>query len=212
MTMVTVGMELILLLWFILFRKAKRGIPMNREERVLAWLIAVSSIVYAVIEILLYCNITPSILASYLSNIACTILFVLGILIISITATMIIRRKERIEKSLAKRSYENLERKIRKELENVATTKNLTFPHQLRNDVISKLAERVSYDIMNASTTIDYSVQRMDDRVGDVDIYLGGHILAIPLSEAKVLADKMIELSKEPRYRKRSKWLSLFGV
>ena len=114
---------------------------------------------------------------------------------------MIIYYKARIRQALAKRAHEKLERKITKELETEATTKNLTFSHQQKDDVISILAKQVASDIINVSTTKDYSAQKMLDKVGDV--WICECILSIPFVSAKILADKMTELSKDPQYRKK---------
>jgi hypothetical protein len=40
---------------------------------------------------------------------------------------------------------------------------------------------------------------------GDTCIYLGGHMLDIPLSTAEVLAVKMTSLSNDPWFRKKKK-------
>lgn len=102
-----------------------------------------------------------------------------------------------------KLAYDSVSNEIRKELENVATTKNLTFPHETRDDVVSKLTNRLCTDIMNVSNPIGYSVREMPDRVGEVSI--GALTNYVPVPTAKVLADKMTELSKDSAYRQKFK-------
>jgi hypothetical protein len=140
------------------------------------------------------------------------IVYTLAVVLAIISFTVLFRKRKKIEQSFANKYRLKSEHKIKRELETEATAKNLTFPHQLKDDVISKLANRVSSDIMDVPTPKVYSVQRINDRVDDVDVYLGGHILAIPFSEAEILAHKMTELSKNPQYRRKRKWLYLFWI
>jgi len=216
MSVITIGVALLFLsIAFTTYHRYRRrstsGIPLSRLEKI-GWIV---TIVAGIVAILIAAAVYLPPLSNYLKLQEIQPIWIwvgLIVFIASIIATTTFRYKKRIERSLAKHSYENLERKIRKELETEAIAKNLTFPHQLKDDIISKLANRVSSDIMNISTPTDYSVQQMNDRVGDVDVYLGEHILAIPFSEAKILADKMTELSKNPSYRKKNRWLHLFWV
>ena len=188
-------------------KKNKKGIPLSREERILAWIIAVCTLGFLVIEALIYFQITSSDLALYLSNIAYSVLFVLVLLVVSIIVVGVIRRRAGIEQWMARRYLGKLKHKIREELENVATTKNLDFPHQLRSHVLSQLATQVSRDIVNTPAPKVYLVQLMLDKNGDV--YLAGLYLTIPMESAQVLADKITELSKDMRYRKRYRLLLL---
>ena len=194
----------IFLIWFILFRrKTKKGFPLNRKEAVGFWISVIATVGCLVVACLLFIDDIASYLIPYVPYIKNAVCVILGIILISIIVIVIIRHKAGIRQALVKRAHENLERKIRKELETEATAKNLTFPHQQKDEVISKLSNRLSSDIMNGSTPKDYSAQPMTDRVGDV--YLGGCYLTIPFSTAKSLADKMTELSNDPRYRKKRK-------
>lgn len=104
----------------------------------------------------------------------------------------------------AKQAREILVSKIEKELKNVTTPQKLTSTGQVGDDVISKLANKVCSDIMDSSTPIDYSAQQMGDQFGVLNLG-GGLKLAIPSSDAKVLTDKMTELSKDSLYRKQLK-------
>ena len=146
-------------------------------------------------------GVTSSTFIPYLAEIKLGILISLPILVVLFGVAWVNSHKAGIRQALAKRAHEKLERKITKELETEATTKNLTFSHQQKDDVISILAKQVAFDIINVSTTKDYSAQKMLDKVGDV--WIGECILSIPFVSAKILADKMTELSKDPQYRKK---------
>jgi len=131
----------------------------------------------------------------------------LVVFLASLIIIVIWQRKERIRQSLTKRYYKKLEHKLGKELENVSTTKNLVFPNQPRDKVLYQLASRISSEIVNEPAPKVYLAQPMLDKKDDV--YLAGLYLTIPMASAKVLADKMTELSKDMRYRKRYKMLLL---
>lgn len=207
--MVTVLMGLIFLLWFILLRKTKRGIPLTTEERILAWLILIFTIATFFLQWLQYSDTKPSFLIPYLAYIVFSFAVLSGFLVLLLVVP---RLNKKISKILAKRYRENLYRMIKKELESVAITEKLTFSGQPKNNVISTLAKRVSSDIMDVSAIVDYSVQPMNDRIGGVEVDLGGDILAIPFSEAAILAHKMTELRKNPKYRGKNRWLYLFWL
>jgi hypothetical protein len=75
----------IFLLWFILFwNKAKRGVPLDREERVLAWLGIIFIIVSLSFQILEWAGVTPSFLVPYLAAI------VLGFAVVGLICITII--------------------------------------------------------------------------------------------------------------------------
>lgn len=198
----------IFLLWFILFgRKAIKGIPLNREERVLAWIGIILLIVSVIPQYFQLFDVKPSIFIPYLADIERAILVALPIIAILIVVAVINHQKKKIRQSLTKCYHKKLERKIRKELENVATTKNLAFPHQLRSDVLSKLADRVSSDIVTMPIPEVYLAQPMPDKRDGSDVYLAKLTFTIPMDSAKALADKMTELSKDVRFRRRKRFL-----
>jgi hypothetical protein len=91
----------------------------------------------------------------------------------------------------AKRDRESLDDDVKRELENTAMTENLTFPRETKDSVIHKLTETVVSDIMNNSARTDYPLEGRD---GD-SVLLGSWVLAIPSSEAMILATRMTELN-----------------
>jgi uncharacterized protein (DUF1697 family) len=190
------------------WKRAKRGTSLTREERIIAWLGAISFLVVAIFEGLNYFHIGPELLILYSSYIAIGFMVFCGLLLLVLAGP---KQKKKISQILARRYHENLERTLRDELESVATAEKLTFPRQIREDVISKLANTLSIDIMNTATPIEYSVRLVSDRVSADDVYLAGHILSIPFSEAQILANRMTDLSKNPQYRKKKTLLSLLS-
>jgi len=202
--MPAIPLAVFIFLWLIVFRrKARKGQALTRTEMFLlvgSFIIAAFGVI---LQFLAFSDNVPSYLIPYLPFIAQTIWVGLIIVSASLISIAIWHRKERIIQSLANHYHKKLEQKIGEELENEATTKNLALPHQLRNDVLSKLADQVSSDIVNKITPKVYLVQPMLDKKDDV--YLAGLYLTIPMASAQVLAGKMTELSKDPQYRKKWK-------
>jgi energy-coupling factor transporter transmembrane protein EcfT len=192
----------IFLILLILLRLKRRGHVMDREERFYALLEISLLVLFGVFSLQLS---TLTLLAPFIP----IVIYAIEAILCIIPIAAVYRKRKKINQVLTNKYLDKLRKKIQKELETEATAKNLAFPHQLKDDVLSKLANRVSSDIMNVPNPINYSVQPMNDRVGDVDVYLGGHILAVPIASAQVLADKMTELSKAPQYRKKWKLLLL---
>jgi len=192
----------IFLIWFILFgREIRRGISLDRETKALTYIALLVGIVGIILESFEFFGVTASNFIPYLADIKLGILISLPILVVLIAVAVVNSHKNGIRRFLTMRSHSKLKRKITKELENEATTKNLAFSRQPKKEILSILANQVSIDIMDAPTPKQYSVQIMDDRDGDV--FIGKDILSIPLVSAEILADKMTELSNDPRYRKR---------
>jgi hypothetical protein len=198
----------IFLLWFILFgKKVRKGIPLNREERVLAWLGIFFLIASVIPQYLDFFGVTSSTITPYWEDIQRIILIILPILAVLIVVVVIYSRKKRISQSILNRSHKKMECRIIKELETEATAKNLVFSRQRKKDVLSILASRLSSDIVEKTTPKKYVVQTMKDRDGDVCI--DKDILSIPLQSAETLADKMTKLSEDPKYRKKWRMLLL---
>lgn len=103
----------IFLLWFILFwRKIKKGIPLNREEKILAYLGSVLLIVSVVFQIFQFFNITPSFLAPYSLPIVLGFALV-GIAIIALF--LISRHSKKIQLETTMRRTPRLRFSVRKE-------------------------------------------------------------------------------------------------
>lgn len=157
--------------------------------------------VRAILDLFDFFGITTSSFTPYLAEINLCILIGLPILLFLLVVTVVNSHKTGIRQFLMKRSHSKLLSEITKELENQATSKNLTFLHHKKDFVLNTLAKQVTIDIENSHTPKNYSVQRMMDKVGDV--WISGHIFSIPFKSAKILADKMTELSNDPKYRKK---------
>jgi len=197
----------IFLLWFILFgRKIRKGISLSRGEKALAYISLFFLIASVIPQYFEFFGVTSSTFTPYLVDIERGILIILPILAFLIVIAVVNSHKKGIRRFLTMRSHSKLKRKITKELENEAATKKLAFSHQPKKEILSILANRVSYDIMETQTPKNYLVQPSEERDGDV--WIDKDLLTLPLPSAEILADKMTKLRNDPRYRKKRKLLS----
>ena len=198
--MVTVSLAVfIFLLWLISFgRKVIKGIPLSRGEKALAYISVIFLILSVIPQYFEFFGVTPSAFIPYIG----VILVILPILAVLVIVAVVNSHMKGIRRFLMVRSHKKLERKITKELETEATIKNIAFSRQPKKAVLSILANRVSDDIMETQTPKKYHAQPSEEREGDV--WIDEDMLTIPLPSAVTLADKMTELSKNPKYRRKS--------
>jgi len=199
MLVITLGVAFILLLRATLFyEKYRRGISLNREERFLAWAELTGLIILILLTIF-----TPDFLITNKLYLLWVLVAAVIVTYVTIMSMTLHHYQHKIEQIFERRSYRKLVQRIRRELENEATAKKLTFPYQTREDVLSKLADSLAFNNINVATPITYSVIHNYSALpnGDVCAYLGGHMLAVPASTADALAVKMNLLSNDTRYR-----------
>lgn len=200
--MTSFGVVLILLLWFILFRKKiKKGIPLSKKEIIIELILSISTLGLLILGALAYFQISPSALTSYLSKNAYDVSIILILFIVSVIVVVVVHRRKGIRQWMERLYIRKLERKIRIELEKESTNKNLTFPYQSRDYVLSILASRLSRDIVEKTTPKKYIAQPMKDR--DDVFYIDKDTFRIPLQSVESLAEKMTKLSEDPKYRKK---------
>ena len=179
---------------------------MSRGEKIISYITVILLILSVIPQYFEWAGVKPSVFTPYFN----VILPILSILAIFVILTAVYSRRKAIKLFLAMPFLNKLKHKIVEELETEVVIKNITFSRQPKRDVLLILANRVSYDIMDTKTPKNYRVQPSDERDGDV--WIDGDVLTLPLLSAEILVVKMTELSKNPKYRGKSKWLYLFWV
>lgn len=178
---------------------------MTRKENIALWISVVGTITTVTLGFLGYFGVTPSFLAPY----AWVFWIILGVFIVIVVIALVTRYKKQVKEQFIKKYYEKLERNVKEELETEAKIKNLTYL-QKNPSIIPWITPAISQNIMNGLPPITYvanlggmipRTEKHFTMVGNIDQHKN-YVLEIPLDEAKILADKMTELSHNTRYRK----------
>jgi c-di-AMP phosphodiesterase-like protein len=180
----------------------KKETPLDKEERAYWIIIIVIGIIALLIAFFAWVGITPS---SFIPSVF--IIEGVGVVIVVIFAILLIlRSKNHIKQSFAKKYYKKLERKINEELETEVKNKKLMFfqdkPKVMRA-YTEELTDRISKDLSPITREVTKGGTYDREKTIQAVFIASSGFKSLPFDEAIVFAKKMDELDKNKRYRRK---------
>ena len=178
---------------------------MDKEQRVLLWVMAITAIIALIIAVFVWLGIKPSFFMKYGTTIEIILIAILVATIIYLLYRkwkwLIFHFKKPIETRINNRYEENLKKELRMELETEVKTKNVILTDREKDQVLTYLTNRVCFDIMNGQQLSPYEAYKVSDPPNSMRI--DGMFFTVSQGDAEILVKKMTELFNNPKYRKR---------
>lgn len=189
-------------------RRIKREIPLEKEERMLLWIMAITAIITAIFAVFVWLGIKPPFFMKYGAVIEIILIAVLVVTIIYFLYQkrkwIILHFKKPVETRINNHYRNRLQKEIMLELETEVKTKNIVLADKEKDEVLQVLTANVVGDIMDRQRpTPSYNALRPRFFKYDDGMELCNMVFTVSKESAEILAKEMTELANNQKYRKR---------